>query len=595
MASPGRRILGDLMRPHAPSLALLLVGSFVGSLVEAFFLVGMTGIAMGIATGTDTVSLGATTDGVLPPLSINAWLVLGVVLLGMRLLLATGNAWLEGRTTAAILTRQRRRVTWGYLDADWATQQQEASGKLQGVIGFASSTNAVVNNVLGIATAGLSLTAFIAASLLVDVASTGVVALGLVLLGSAMIPLRRWIRRRAQIRARSSLAFTESIGELGSMGLEMHSFGVRERFKQAVDRLSTRDARHGRAVDTLSLVVSPIYVSMAYGAALAGVALAQGVSNLDATVLGAVMLLMLRSLSYGQQVQTQSVSLASNWPRLEQVDANVRRYEANRASGGEAVPPTEMPLALEHVSYAYTPDRTALKDVSLEVRRGDSIGIVGPSGSGKSTLIQLILGLRNPTAGVVAVAGVDLREVDRSWWTSHMALVPQDPVLFTGTVVENIRFFRDGISDEDVERSARQANVLDEILALPQGFNTHLGQGGSQLSGGQRQRLSIARALAGSPRILVMDEPTSALDGRSEALVKEALAALTGEVTIIMIAHRVSTLDQCTRILVVEDGRITTDAPAAEALASSAYYRRMRGLGGDLAASPSLQGEATHG
>ena len=113
-------------------------------------------------------------------------------------------------------------------------------------------------------------------------------------------------------------------------------------------------------------------------------------------------------------------------------------------------------------------------------------------------------------------------------------------------------------------------DVLDEILALPQGFNTHLGQGGSQLSGGQRQRLSIARALAGSPRILVMDEPTSALDGRSEALVKEALAALTGEVTIIMIAHRVSTLDQCTRILVVEDGRITTDAPAAEALASSA-------------------------
>ena len=130
----------------------------------------------------------------------------------------------------------------------------------------------------------------------------------------------------------------------------------------------------------------------------------------------------------------------------------------------------------------------------------------------------------------------------------HVSFVPQDPALFTGSVAENIRFFRDGIDDDDLRRAAQQANVLADITALPQGFDTHLGERGGGLSGGQRQRLSIARALAGSPSLLVLDEPTSALDGQSEQLIRDTILGLRGQVTVVVIAHRMSTIDMCDRI-----------------------------------------------
>jgi len=215
-----------------------------------------------------------------------------------------------------------------------------------------------------------------------------------------------------------------------------------------------------------------------------------------------------------------------------------------------------------------------LADVDFVLQRGEVLGIIGPSGAGKSTLAQVLLGLRAPDTGEVTVGGVDLAEVDRAWWTRRVSFVPQDPVLFTGTIVENIRFFRDDVDDAAVRQGAADANVLAEITAMPAGFDTHLGERGGALSGGQRQRLSIARALAGSPGLLVLDEPTSALDGHSEALIRSTIAALHGRVTVVVIAHRMSTIDMCDRIMVVEDGRVTALGTPDALLASSTFYRR---------------------
>jgi len=171
------------------------------------------------------------------------------------------------------------------------------------------------------------------------------------------------------------------------------------------------------------------------------------------------------------------------------------------------------------------------------------------------------------------VDGVALTDVDRTWWASRVSFVPQDPVLFTGTVAENIRFFRDDISDDDLRRAAQLANVLDDVNRLPEGFATHLGERGSQLSGGQRQRLSIARALAGGPDLLIMDEPTSALDGRSEALIRDTMDQLRAHMTIVVIAHRMSTLDLCDRIMVIEAGRMTAFESPSALHEKNAYYR----------------------
>jgi ABC-type multidrug transport system fused ATPase/permease subunit len=175
---------------------------------------------------------------------------------------------------------------------------------------------------------------------------------------------------------------------------------------------------------------------------------------------------------------------------------------------------------------------------------------------------------------------VDLTDVDRSWWTSKVSFVPQDPTLFTGTVAENIRFFRPGISDDSLRRAAKQANVLDEIQRLPNGFDTHLGERGSQLSGGQRQRVSIARALAGDPELLIMDEPTSALDGRSETLIRDTMSRLRGRVTTIVIAHRMSTLDLCDRIMVIEAGRVSAFEEPERLVTASSYYRNALAVAG---------------
>ena len=219
-------------------------------------------------------------------------------------------------------------------------------------------------------------------------------------------------------------------------------------------------------------------------------------------------------------------------------------------------------------------------DVSLRLDPGEALGVIGPSGAGKSSLAQLLLGLRRPDTGRATVSGVPLQEVDRQWWSRRVAFVAQHPLLFTGTVAENIRFFRPDISDEAVRAAAREANVLQDIMGLPHGFDTHLGERGSQLSGGQRQRLSIARALAGSPEVLILDEPTSALDGHSEAMIRDALRRLHGRMAVVIIAHRMSTLDLCDQLLVLEAGRVTAYGTPEELRASNDFYRRALTLAG---------------
>jgi len=239
-----------------------------------------------------------------------------------------------------------------------------------------------------------------------------------------------------------------------------------------------------------------------------------------------------------------------------------------------------VPLEAVGIGFAYTADREALADVTFRLEPGEAIGVIGPSGAGKSTLAQLLLGLRPPTSGMITVGGTPLQDVDRRWWSTRVAFVAQDAQLFTGSVAENIRFFRDGITEAELRTAAAQANVLRDIEALPHGFDTHLGERGSQLSGGQRQRLSIARALVGLPDLLILDEPTSALDAQSESLIRSTLAGLHGRLSVVIIAHRMSTLDVCDRIMVIEHGRMTAlDTPTA-LRSDSEFYNNALSLAG---------------
>jgi len=231
-------------------------------------------------------------------------------------------------------------------------------------------------------------------------------------------------------------------------------------------------------------------------------------------------------------------------------------------------------IALEGVSFAYRPGVPVLKDVSLEIPRGNIIAIVGPSGAGKSTLADLVLRLYDPSAGRITYDGVDIREFRQDVYRRHFGVVSQEALLFNATFEENIAYGRP-VDQAEIVRAARLANAEEFILHTPDGYGTEVGDRGTRLSGGQRQRIAIARALYGRPEILVLDEATSALDSESEQLVQRAIdRAITGA-TAIVIAHRLSTVIRAHRIVVLQDAGIVASGTHAELLRASGPYERL--------------------
>jgi ATP-binding cassette subfamily B protein len=565
----GSSALRDLVAEYKGQMALLATVSFIGALLEALFLVLLTGVAMAMVSGESSVGpyLGRS-------LSINVALLVAAAVLLMRLALNLSGVRISAGLTADVTKDQQRLLSHAYLTTSWATQAGEPAGRLQELLtSFVARVSNAVSTLTNAITAALSLTAFVVTGLVVDAASTAAVLVALALVGAVLRPLRQRIRRRAGASAQANLEFANAVSELGSLGLEMQTFGVQSRFAARIDDLTDETTATQRRVQIANGALPLIYMSLAYAAVLVGVGVLALVGFDDLAVIGAVILLMLRSLSYGQQLAAAWGSLATTAPFLDQVRETVARYRMYPADAGQAIPAAVTPLEAKGVEFSYGADRAALSGVTVSISQGEVLSVIGPSGAGKSTLAQLLLGLRAPTAGTMSVDGSDLRDVDRSWWSRRVAFVAQDALLITGTVADNIRFFRDDLDDAALRRAALQANVLSDIETLPGGFDTHLGERGSQLSGGQRQRLSIARALGGQPEFLVLDEPTSALAGQSEALIRATLADLRGRITVVIIAHRMSTLDICDRIVVIENGRMTScDTPDA-LRANSEFYR----------------------
>ncbi|MGD9518137.1 MAG: ABC transporter ATP-binding protein [Armatimonadota bacterium] len=232
-------------------------------------------------------------------------------------------------------------------------------------------------------------------------------------------------------------------------------------------------------------------------------------------------------------------------------------------------------LAFEGVSFGYGADRPVLEDFSLRAEPGEHVAIVGPSGAGKTTVANLAARLYDPDAGRVTVDGIDLRLIKRASYRRHVALVPQDTILFGGTVRENIAFGRLDATEEEIIEASKAAGAHEFVSQLPKGYDTELSDLGQNLSGGQRQRIAIARALLRRPRLLILDEATSALDRETEAAVQEALARLMADRTSIIIAHRLSTIKDADRIVVLLDGKVVEEGKHEELLAGGGVYYRL--------------------
>ncbi|MBK8257266.1 MAG: ATP-binding cassette domain-containing protein [Polyangiaceae bacterium] len=234
-------------------------------------------------------------------------------------------------------------------------------------------------------------------------------------------------------------------------------------------------------------------------------------------------------------------------------------------------------ITMANVAFAYPTRRDApvLKNVDLEISPGEVVAIVGPSGAGKSTIAALLLRFYDPDAGAVTIDGSDLRELSAASVRRNIAIVSQEPLLFSASIRDNIRYGRPNATDADVEAAARTANAHSFIERFPDGYNTLVGERGVQLSGGQKQRVAIARAVLKDPKVLVLDEATSALDAESEHLVKEALDRLMIGRTTLIIAHRLSTVKGADRVCVLDGGQVVQSGSHAELMRQEGLYRRL--------------------
>ncbi len=259
-------------------------------------------------------------------------------------------------------------------------------------------------------------------------------------------------------------------------------------------------------------------------------------------------------------------------PFVERLDEVEQRYAASSPTSGQTPMSAVRTLTFENVSFAYQPGRPVLSDINFEAHGSEAVGVIGPSGAGKSTMVQILLNLRSPDTGGYLINGVPVQQFQQEDWYARVAYVPQEPRLIHASAAENIRYFRD-LDDDAVVRGAQLARIHDDIESWPSGYETVIGPRADAVSGGQQQRICLARALAAQPEILILDEPTSALDPRSEALIQESLTELKHKVTLFIIAHRMSTLDICDRVMVILDGHLDAFGTLALLAKTNPYYR----------------------
>jgi ATP-binding cassette subfamily B protein len=242
-------------------------------------------------------------------------------------------------------------------------------------------------------------------------------------------------------------------------------------------------------------------------------------------------------------------------------------------------------IAFDDVQFAYPSrkEQAVLRNLSFKVRAGQRVALVGPSGAGKSTIVSMLLRFYDPDAGRVLIDGCDARDYPLRAYRGQMAIVPQEVLLFGGTIADNIAYGRPGAGPAEIEDAARKANAHDFIIGFPEGYQTLVGERGVQLSGGQRQRVAIARAILRDPAILILDEATSSLDSESESLVQQALDVLMEGRTSVIIAHRLSTVRRADRIFVVKEGEVVEAGTHDELVTRpNGVYRTLSELQFDL-------------
>jgi ABC-type multidrug transport system fused ATPase/permease subunit len=490
-----------------------------------------------------------------------------------RILLQAPLALLPARIASSVQARVRSELFAVFTRASWEIQSRDREGYLQETL-----TGQVVQATAGaMQTTALVISSFTFVILMATAIALNVVAALVILIGSLALfgvlrPFNVLAGRLARELSVAQLEFAQGVSEAGRVAEETQVFGTAPAQRARVQKLIAKAQRLFYRTALVNRLSPSLYQSAVILIVVGGLYAIYKEGSGHFAALSGVVLIVFRAGTYGQQVQASYQALRTALPFIDRLQETAGHYADSIPVPGSERLEQVSTIAFEHVTFGYNPARPVLKDVSFQVRSGEAVGIIGPSGAGKSTLIQVLLQLRDQQEGRYVINGIPVYEFLREDWFKRVSYVPQQPRLLHATVAENIRFMRD-IDDDDVRRAAELARIHDDVMSWTAGYETIVGPRVDAVSGGQQQRICLARALAARPEMLVLDEPTSALDPHSERLIQASLQTLRHEMTLFIIAHRMSTLGICDRVMVVVDGRLAAFDTIELLEQNSDYYR----------------------
>jgi ATP-binding cassette subfamily B protein len=447
---------------------------------------------------------------------------------------------------------------------------------IQSVIG--SSVSVALRNVL-LLFGGMALMLYTSAKL------TGLV---LLIVPAVIIPiivlgrrLRKLSRENQDWIAASSGSASESLGAVQTVQAFTQEKATARGFDDVTEKAFTAASRRIGTRAVMTMIVIFLIFSGVVGVLWIG---ARDVQS-DVMTPGQ----LVQFLIYAILVAGAVGALSEIWGELQRAAGATERLielletEDTVKDPAQPVPlpsPAKGAITFEDVSFYYParPEHAALNGISVDIKAGETVALVGPSGAGKSTIIQLLLRFYDPKTGHITIDGKELQDMARGDFRQAIALVPQDPVIFATSARENIRFGRPGATDAEVEEAAKAAAAHDFLTALPEGYETYVGERGVMLSGGQKQRIAIARAILRDAPILLLDEATSALDAESERAVQQAVERMAVDRTTLIVAHRLATVKKADRILVFENGQIVAEGSHKDLVAQGGLYARLAKL-----------------
>jgi ATP-binding cassette subfamily C protein len=569
------RLLRRAFRNYGRTFAVMVFLGFLGGLSEG------VGIATVIPLFALITGQTLTDGGLISTLTTRIFQYVHIPLTAPTLLSATIALFIIKAivqftvryANALVVTRfelnLRQAVLRRTLRADWPHLMRQKSGHLESVLLYDIERGSSILNTISVII--VLCTTFIAYTVIALTISWPITLTTLVMGAVIFYLLKPVFWHIRQLQARTSGLQKEmthfvaehiaSIKSLKAMALEspviMHARSLFERLRYTKVRTSLVRQASLAAMEPISFVVVAVLFAINWRK-----------PEFSIVAFGVIIYLVQKMFSYVSSIAGQIQNINDAYPYLKiAMDWRRKSYLHAEIDTGTAPFSFNNALAFNDVSFEYRTGRTVLNKLTLTIPHGHLVGLAGHSGGGKTTIVDLILRLLNPASGTITSDGIDIRTIGLAEWRRHIGYVAQDAVLLNTSVRDNIRFYAQDLSDEEIIQAAKQANIHETIMALPEGYDAPVGERGVSLSGGQRQRIILARALVRKPAILILDEATSALDAESERAIQEAISGLRGTVTVIMIAHRLASIITADTVFVLEAGKVIESGNPRELLA----------------------------